>query len=924
MASKSAPPPLAERSDIHKSCKSLEALLSIFNDYCEAAGAIVILQKKLAKALRDTAGVKTTGEIAANALNASATIFEVSSDIDSKFAKISDKEYDLISAEVKKWFKKLAKEEKIHDERMANANARIKQAGTYPMCTLLTVEAHQPQGQVYEKKSKKNPRDTTEEHARYINLISSLGPEISQEKYNHSLDVTRRHATTTYSAAACLSRVADAEWLKTCEGVRRYAPTIGQLGEWRALCEGGWSGSIPPDLIDPDESQRIQDQNNAPNKSTEKNPEDEERRLPTTVGNIQAKDSRESTENARASNTTQLSGSDHEPSREQLVIEHSPVHDRNHHQNSPVTPHPAHEHDVSKPTNSLAPSSYDPSHSKETNMDSVRSLSAFPLPPTHFPIPPRRQQASQSQSSQSSTSYPSMPRLTESPLPGDADQSGAPSVSDNNFPAQMPPPSHVQQRQDDPHSLEAVTSYSAAPDHNHVRQPIPVKSLTYVPPVINYDHRDEEPTAPAAEDNTDREFGVNVGYVPRSRAANVVNSPALERTDTGGSSGSIVAAMRNRYSENASITHNTTSPPPKVARRLSGNINDLANRYQPTNTPSSPRLRTPSAPRQLPFPPTRTGDDNYPQSSSTSGNINPPTPSSPRQEDAARRREQRLNDLAQLELKEKELALRERERDLQQKSRELDRERARLNSTRESDEYGTVNDLPRGAASPQTYTQIKPRERKISSRKRRPQSQLDAGVTPIPGPSQNTARPHSQYSYSTTNLIPPSPSSNSVQHSYSHDGQSQSPSSYTSHSHSPTPSNQFSQSPSTPAHAPYCGCESCSAAKYRAPRSPPDSGSLRPPTEPITLRPAEKKGGWMRRLSMPMGNALGLDSKKSITQNFAGVGSGLGSRGGVFSLDGKRNASSTQLNVREDGRRSYDASGISNRSMSNLLEAGRR
>lgn len=44
----------------------------------------------------------------ANAMNASASIYEALSDIDSKFSKIADKEYDLVSAEVKKWFKKLA------------------------------------------------------------------------------------------------------------------------------------------------------------------------------------------------------------------------------------------------------------------------------------------------------------------------------------------------------------------------------------------------------------------------------------------------------------------------------------------------------------------------------------------------------------------------------------------------------------------------------------------------------------------------------------------------------------------------------------------------------------------------------------------------------------------------------------------------
>jgi len=55
---------LAERADIHKSCKSIETLLSVLNEYCEAAGAVVALQKKLGKALRDMAGMKVTGEIA--------------------------------------------------------------------------------------------------------------------------------------------------------------------------------------------------------------------------------------------------------------------------------------------------------------------------------------------------------------------------------------------------------------------------------------------------------------------------------------------------------------------------------------------------------------------------------------------------------------------------------------------------------------------------------------------------------------------------------------------------------------------------------------------------------------------------------------------------------------------------------------------
>lgn len=54
---------VAERGDIHKSCRALEAIVNLLDDYSEAARAIVTLHKKLARALRDAVAVKPTGEI---------------------------------------------------------------------------------------------------------------------------------------------------------------------------------------------------------------------------------------------------------------------------------------------------------------------------------------------------------------------------------------------------------------------------------------------------------------------------------------------------------------------------------------------------------------------------------------------------------------------------------------------------------------------------------------------------------------------------------------------------------------------------------------------------------------------------------------------------------------------------------------------
>lgn len=55
---------LAERSDVHKSCKAIEVVVNLLNDYCDAVTTIVAIQKKLAKAMREASLVKNTSQIA--------------------------------------------------------------------------------------------------------------------------------------------------------------------------------------------------------------------------------------------------------------------------------------------------------------------------------------------------------------------------------------------------------------------------------------------------------------------------------------------------------------------------------------------------------------------------------------------------------------------------------------------------------------------------------------------------------------------------------------------------------------------------------------------------------------------------------------------------------------------------------------------
>lgn len=54
---------LIERADVHKSCKAIESLVNLFNDYCEATNTLCGIQKKLHKALKETAGVKGNADV---------------------------------------------------------------------------------------------------------------------------------------------------------------------------------------------------------------------------------------------------------------------------------------------------------------------------------------------------------------------------------------------------------------------------------------------------------------------------------------------------------------------------------------------------------------------------------------------------------------------------------------------------------------------------------------------------------------------------------------------------------------------------------------------------------------------------------------------------------------------------------------------
>jgi hypothetical protein len=502
---------------------------------------------------------------------------------------------------------------------------------------------------------------------------------------NHALLITQRHNTTTLSVAGSLARIADGEWLRLCDCVRRSAPIIGPLGQWRALCEGGWLAGVPGAFTHPAEAQPSSatgdnniEKDNGGKDSVPLKPIEEEP-LPAQVAQkplaspaLEAAPFNPpgySTGPPSAATSTQDLALAGQQQKQQQQLQQPQIQGQAREQrprlpsmtNSPVLPRnaPLPTPDASRTfndsnnsvdggtgnlvkDNDLNSNNSQPlstprppfAHTDgvDPNTGSVRSLSAFPAPPTHYPSATRLRSGlgfntntdamgmAQAHShppiassglsvpvpsnapgggGRSPTGIDMTRRLTESPMEATSDLDdgrGGYGSSSSRRDADREIEIELQRNRDDArdrelelqHELEEIQKRRNA---DQLRRPVPVKAHTSLPldargPVSGARHggyssvdlrtgQGYRGDMYHGGDET-REFGVisnnNNGYgsstddTSRARGTGdgqgrynnaSMRSPAMERADTGMSTssgtGSLVAAMRNRYSVNVSI-----------------------------------------------------------------------------------------------------------------------------------------------------------------------------------------------------------------------------------------------------------------------------------------------------------------------------------------------------------------------------------
>lgn len=339
---------------------------------------------------------------------------------------------------------------------------------------------------------------------------------------NHSLNVTKRHTETLYSLASSLSRVADGEWLRTCEGVRRFGPTIGQLGQWRSLCEGGWTGPVPQDLPEIEAEPKPQQQ-------------DMQNLAPPLKGQ-----------------SSQQSDVLERPAPEYTSRGVTPT--------GTIRPPPNY---TSQPTSDNGSEKDDTIKDRSRSATSLPSLASFPSPPTHFPLPPAVPSVS-SHDSSTKDSRPIQDQAPESdPVPKTSKATSPPSISAERPTASIesnPIPSSSKKSAEDqqlavsppsswqdahPSTSSTVSSSNSATDSTSGSAS---GSRTQARP----------PSRPTTQEAlVDAEFGVRMPQDTSQQSTTLPTTPtpkAVDRNDTGRSTGSVVANLRDKYSRNVRLS----------------------------------------------------------------------------------------------------------------------------------------------------------------------------------------------------------------------------------------------------------------------------------------------------------------------------------------------------------------------------------
>ena len=164
-----------------------------------------------------------------SALALTSTFFETLGESSVRFSKQLSKDYDALNDLTSKQFKRIAKEEQKHDDVLEGLDAKLKKANF-----------------AYDKQRAKpgynatgaNGHPAVRAHEQFVPLLSQLTDDLARAKTGHGSAMSSKREYIVRETARMLTCMAELEFKRGCEKVRRTGAEIGPVMAIQALLGG--------------------------------------------------------------------------------------------------------------------------------------------------------------------------------------------------------------------------------------------------------------------------------------------------------------------------------------------------------------------------------------------------------------------------------------------------------------------------------------------------------------------------------------------------------------------------------------------------------------------------------------------------------------------------------------------------------------
>ncbi|GAA5926487.1 uncharacterized protein JCM15063_000288 [Sporobolomyces koalae] len=234
------PARVLDRQTLHKSLKLLSNVLVALDDLRQATLVQSKAEKHLAKGLKELA-VEAWGDKSPNssrdnhiaeALLASASMYEALAENESKLAKLVQIDYEAVNELASKYFKKTAKEEKAYEESLALVDHKMSKAtlAYNKQATASATTGTRPA-------THSQLESLTQSHSTYIQTLHALQSQAALVQQTYAEQISTKRDRVGRHFATCFVGLADKTWRNRIESVKKGGQTIGNVlncGVWVA------------------------------------------------------------------------------------------------------------------------------------------------------------------------------------------------------------------------------------------------------------------------------------------------------------------------------------------------------------------------------------------------------------------------------------------------------------------------------------------------------------------------------------------------------------------------------------------------------------------------------------------------------------------------------------------------------------------